>query len=235
MDPSFLLRYGETVLGNLADRIATSDVSVRSAWLRPVSDPTSSSVDVTSVFVAMLTDEMGNVGTMIKERVLPSDLCRRGQSSMFGLYRKRAPKVPEGPQWLGVEFTVSGGIPYVACYRIPDEGVMFPPKMSRTRITPLCRQIAFAGLIARGNDEDEDEEVLDITEGVQRMAGPEGDFFGRGTVDLWLAMRVGAPDQATWAAIVRPLISGARIEPTIRMGDGSELRVDLRDFNPPQK
>lgn len=87
---------------------------------------------------------------------------------------------------LCVFFSIPGGAHYVVYYRLPEETVTFPPPAisgAVATLTPLERQIISAGLIAvtQGVEEEEEEELvlLDLTDEIALLAGPDGSFFGR--------------------------------------------------------
>jgi hypothetical protein len=137
---------------------------------------------------------------------------------MFWFGAKAPPAHPiTGSWWLCVAFSVPGGTSYTSCYAIPEEKVTFPPVMSNSSkmIMSLNRQVVSSAIVmenedhhfnaspskekntsspssdsAESDEEEEEEEmvVLDITRQSRSMLGPDGTAFGRGWIDVRLAV-----------------------------------------------
>lgn len=261
--------YGESVFDTFVERLSSSSVMVTEAWLRSAEDIFGHRIDVTRSFLQLLLEIGGGVlldNITISPVDLISTQPRR-PSTTYAFYdiRRLLPssnnKAPNpvalpDPQWLGVEFKVPGGIQYTVCYRIPDEPVTFPPRMANTKtMTPISLKITRAVLssVQGGDDDgvdketdDEEEEdddddtvLIDFTASAQRMSGPAGDFFGRETLDLRLAIAEnihhtsashGTHGPTVLTRLIEHAASGNRGRATISTADGADRVVALANF-----
>lgn len=196
--------YGESVLNILAERLTVSSVSVKSAYLRPSNDPMSAKIDVTRGFSSLVCKEI----VFTDRKIVPQDLLAQGNGGYRMLWMgRRSPTIPTvtGSWWLCVSFSVPGGSSYTVCYIIPEENITFPPQMSSSvrKIMPLNRQVVNSAMIAihspsssapsssqSAEEEEEEEEdvIMDLTRRVREMLGPDGTAFGRGWIDVRVAV-----------------------------------------------
>jgi hypothetical protein len=87
------------------------------------------------------------------------------------------------------------------------------------------------------NQEQEDiaevEELLDITAEVCKMAGPDGNFFGRESVDLRIAIAdvYEKPTVEVWTRVMTHLVSCADTRAMLMTADGCERQINLAAFS----
>ena len=170
---------------------------------------------------------------------------------------------PEKPHWLCVEFSVPGSVDFAVCYKIPEETVTFPPPSTDPqRMTTIDAQIISAAVVidqeessegksdaaaseggsevaaAATEEEDENEEqertvLLDFTACLQKMAGPNGDFFGRPSLDMRLAMAESLDRGRTEDVLhtfLDQAIRGRKASTVLGYANGSEISVNPLDF-----
>ena len=231
------LRLGESVYDTFVERLQNSSLTIKQVWMRPCDKGLwYDRVDVTNAFVGLMYELGGGVvlhdcSITPELMVLLSEQERQsGGGGWFGWARRgrqRAvspPEVRQGPWWMVVEFQVPGGVVYSVCYKIPDELVSFPPKTANTTtFTPIGKQIISAVLRSVSTTEEEIEEeeegdaLVDMTEQLQRFAGPAGDYFEREIVDLRLSM---AESEGNADALLEHACSGNATRVEITTADG---------------
>jgi hypothetical protein len=253
------------VVDTLIDRLTTSSVALRLAALRPREHPFADRIDVTREFEQLLRatgdvvmDATIHPSDLLVLKPRPAGWLgsawkwtrsrfERGERKAEENDAERGAEYLCAPRWLIVRFAVPGNIEFDVCYPIPGR-VCFPPATANPKcLAPLDRQIIRAEIqwlrderIENGDDEEEDSEdeaepLLDFTVGVQRMAGPVGDFFGFGRIDLRLAMVEEAEhcpmSGQRWAAVVaKACLPGAKLRTIVATADGAEGTVDPRAF-----
>jgi len=247
-------KYGECVFDTFVDRLTASSIKIRAAWLRPADCPFSDKKDVTLGFIRALSSRGGV--SLLEQQMHPRELMtgppvRRlgGWGWMIGL--SSAPKrntpatvaadaananeEPDRPYWLCVSFCVPGDVEFIACYKIPEETVTFPPLSTNPKsMVPIDNQIMSAAIV--DNDAVEDGEVntlLDFTSWMQKMAGPNGDFFGREVLDARLAIAEALEARHRkniYHVFLDHVISGKTVSTVVEYADGTEMTVVPRDF-----
>lgn len=243
---SIVSSYGGSVLDILAERLTINGVNVQSAHLRPNDNPMNTKIDVTKGFCSLVCKNL----MLTEHEIAPKDLIQ--SSSSNGWYRsiwgKRAPPAIVGSWWLCVLFNVPGGATYTACYRVPEERVTFPPVfLSSKTIMPLKRQIIFAAIKMRAVDsshtvredadegsaeidESEEEIVLELTKQAQSMIGPDGTAFGRGWIDIRLAVADAVESVSNKAEFLNNILSlmvnQGKVYISATTADGEERSVD---------
>lgn len=253
MDFSMAIRsYSESVVGIVAETLTINRVSINKAWIRPARNPIGEqSVDVTRAFVDMVSAD----GVFVNQKVSPSDLLPKRQSSGGGgawswvpFLRRSCPQSPplrprcnddkeqeEEEWWLCVLFSMPGGCKYTAPYTIPSELVTFPPLITSHAqfIVPLCAQVISAEFVFSTKEEEEEEDddddkviAMDFTEQLREMIGPDGFAFGRGEVDVELAMSnsLDSMDEKEKDATLRSILGY-----TMSMGRAGCVRIETAD------
>jgi hypothetical protein len=237
--------YGESFFGSFVERLNTSSIEIVGAWIRPVGDPMAARQDV---FEAFIREFQACGGMMMVEKAIgPGALANRRRASRWWWWpwpqTERRGDVETAECWLGVSFVVPGGSRYTACYKIPEEKVTFPPPIRNVRqMTPISRQIVRCALVrARdGDDEDdggeeEEDVLLDLTETTREMAGPDGEFFGRGGIDLRLSIGESSDarkaDQTTVRKLISHAVAGKAARVSMTIADGEQLTVDPKSFS----
>lgn len=243
MDLSLVGKYGECVFDTFVDRLTASSITIREAWLRPAECPFLAKIDVTAGFMRILGRKGGMF--LLNEGITPDELVAASASPQrrAGFWRvfmpmqtQRAEAAPlSGTHWLCVKFSVPGNVDFVACYKIPDEVVTFPPASTDPKsMTPIERQIISAAVVdASDPDEDEPTVLIDFTRHLQCMAGPNGDFFGRATVDARLAIaetiNSGNAEKYLYALLDHSL-SLKSVANAIEYANGAKITVNARYF-----
>jgi hypothetical protein len=251
MDLSLIGKYGECVFDTFVDRLTASSITIHAAWLRPADNPFSEKKDITDIFLQILGFRGGV--SLFEERMSPRDLLADGdrpskRASGWGWgwgFWWRTPKRsasaaiqegPDKPHWLCVEFSVPGNVKFTACYRIPDEPVTFPPSSTDPRrMTPIDKQIISAAIVDITDDEYDEEQpvLLDFTSWMRSMAGPNGDFFGRSSIDIRLAIAetlVGKRTQSFLYSFLDHIVAGKKAATILGYANDSEITVNVRDF-----
>jgi hypothetical protein len=248
-------------LGSMYDAAVdrmSSTVVLNGATLMNKSRPYSRHEDVTKGFQRALL-RCGGL-SMAGERLDPGSLYRDSQDQprWYNIMGNRRPTPLPGwsqdafgsegtEEWvLCITFTVQGGSMYMMCYNIPGEPVDFPPNNVDFRsITPLDKQIMSFQIVSRSQtaketeeeeeEEDDDNVVLDMTEYVGMMAGPDGCFFGRAEVDIVPAMAMAVAKMGR-GRFLEALMGALSASPPGRMmavlvsGDGSGRELDVGDL-----
>lgn len=274
-------QYGACVVDTLVDRLNTSSIQVKRAWLRKEESPFDAPIDVTKGFIRALSKHGGSVGSA-RMALTPKELTappptKRATVPGYGFWNWWGGSNSNNQQdsasatakaindqdsnsalfWLCVCFSVPGNSEYVVTYLIPREEVVFPPLLANPKsIMPLERRILQAAIVAiipplpepdsdQTKEEEEEEDdipvslvqedniLLDFTVQAQRMSGPNGDFFGRASSDMRLALADvtdGGPSASTWNRILEHIASRGSIRAVMCMADGTEREVDLRDY-----
>lgn len=155
----------------------------------------------------------------------------------------------EEPHWLCVCFSIPGDSEFIACYRLPSEQVTFPPLSTDPRgLVRADRQIISATMVCdtysdddpscdnEGDAEDEEERtLLDFTPFVQKMAGPNGDFFGRDLLDLRTAMADSMESSGRTHRLLVDLLdlseTGKSARARLEYADGSVHYAGFKKFN----
>jgi hypothetical protein len=248
-------RFGESALDVFVERLNTSSITIDDAWLRPDDNPFADRLPVKPAFIKLLRAQGGMMITAqtvspaaLLEEPADNSLWSRG---MRAFHKKPSQAKPVLPKcWLGVNFTVPGGAHYTACYLLPEELVTFPPPMKNVRnMTPIDRQIVRCAIKAVPKDppaelEDDDEDkaepntLLDFTDSVRAMAGPDGDFFGRAVVDLRLPLAEATESCRNPRQLLQKFVehvsSKNETHVQISVADGSELQVQTALFSWPK-
>lgn len=257
MDLSLIGKYGECVFDTFVDRLTASSITIRAVWMRPVDDPFGAKKMVTAGFLKLLGSRGGV--SLLEERILPKMLVSEQSTATggtakksggwgwgwlpFGQTRAKSATSPETehdnrPHWLCVSFSVPGGVEFIASYKIPEEPITFPPLSTNPRsMTPIERQIIFGGIVhdVYANQDDDDRVVLlDFTAWIQKMAGPNGDFFGRTSLDLRLAIAESITERQAakrfFYMLLDHVLNRKIIATVLEYADGSDISVNTCDF-----
>lgn len=185
---------GESVLNIIAERLTMNSVSIKAAWMRPVNDPFSAKINVTKGFIDLIHRQL----VLTDHQTTPQQLSDASVAHAMKLsltgYRHVTAPTASGSWWLCVSFVVPGGISYVACYILPEEPITFPPQTlcnTINTIIPIHKQILTASITRMNRDQDDEGQediLLDISQQFRSMSGPDGTAFGRGRIDVKLAM-----------------------------------------------
>lgn len=281
MNLEILGKYGGCVYDTLVDRINVNSINIKSAWVRPESNPFVPKLDVTEGFRRLLSSKGGiallnqdvsvqdltklpppkkpfwqmfsgaaaitAAATAASATAAPAAAAATAAQAQAQLQQHPAPA--EEPHWLCVSFSMPGDSEFTACYRLSSEQVTFPPLSADPRgLVQADRQIISATMVCdtytddiTGDTKDEDEEeedeeriLLDFTPSVQKMAGPNGDFFGRDVLDLRVAIANTAEASCQTLRLLADLldlaVKGKSVRAKLEYADGSAGYADFKKF-----
>lgn len=126
---------------------------------------------------------------------------------------------------LCVFMTIPGGITYICTYRLcENELVTFPPAsgMYEGALIPLEKQILTAEIGS----------VIDCTDVITKMSGPDGTFFDTNKVCVDTAIALTLSERADWDQLIGSLLSITE-PPKLEVGycDDSKATISPQDFH----
>ena len=189
--------YGGSVYETVVERFGQG-VTVKRALFVPKSARYTKRIDVTAEFNELLS-KTGGI-SIVDTQITLETLRKKppSQRKFWGLLTREEVvctlddrESQATPGWLCIFFAIPGGSNYMCYYDTTVENVTFPPTgIVYNTMVPLHKQIVSCSLAVKGSKESDDdmEDLFDLTDLVTQMAGPDGTFFGRESVDLGLAI-----------------------------------------------